>query len=104
MGWLRPGHLIALALLAVLIAGGAITNFFGVFGAKVSEPKRLAACFDHHHVNLDSVTSIIGDPNTLLSSLGGRPDERALRTELRRARVEGREEHAVLTCIRKVTR
>ena len=51
-----------------------------------------------------SVTSIIGDPNTLLSSLGGRPDERALRTELRRARVEGREEHAVLTCIRKVTR
>ena len=52
MGWLRPGHLIVLAVLALLVAGGAITGFFGLFGAKVSEPQRLASCFDHHHVNV----------------------------------------------------
>ena len=104
MGWLRPGHLIVLAVLAVLVAGGAITGFFGLFGAKVSEPQRLASCFDHHHVNVGSVTSIVGDPTTLLSSLGGRPDERALRHELRHARVERNEASAVLTCVRKVTR
>ena len=49
-------------------------------------------------------TSIVGDPATLLSSLGGRPDERALRHELRHARVERNEASAVLTCVRKVTR
>jgi hypothetical protein len=51
-----------------------------------------------------SVTSIVGDPATLLSSLGGRPDERALRHELRHARVESNEASAVLTCVRRVTR
>ena len=50
------------------------------------------------------MTSIVGDPATLLSSLGGRPDERALRHELRHARVERNEASAVLTCVRKVTR
>jgi hypothetical protein len=104
MGWLRPGHLIVLAVLAVVIAGGAITKGFGLFGAKVDEPQRLAACFDHHHVNVGSVTSIVGDPTTLLSSLGGHPDTHALRAELRHARVEGNQARAVLTCVRRITR
>ena len=103
-GWLRPGHLIVLAVLAVLVAGGAITGFFGLFGAKVSEPQRLASCFDHHHVNVGSVTSIVGEPATLLSSSAAAPTSAPYATSYAMRGSKSKLASAVLTCVRRVSR
>jgi hypothetical protein len=104
MGWLRPGHLIIIALLAVLVAGGAITNLFGLLGAKVNEPKRLEACLSHHHVDVGTVAGVVGDPTQLLSAVSGHSGQRELKAELRHAKVESGRARAVVRCVERVTR
>jgi hypothetical protein len=88
----------------VLIAGGAVTHLFGLIGAKVDEPKRLATCLDHHHVDIGSVAGVVGDPTSLLSAVSGHHGEHELKAELRHAKVEGSEAGAVVRCVQKVTR
>ena len=54
---LRPGHWIAIGLIAVLVGSGALSKGFGLLGGDTSKAQRLTTCLDHHGISATSLAT-----------------------------------------------
>ena len=63
---LRPGHWIAIGLIAVLVGSGALSKGFGLLGGDTSQAQRLTTCLDHHGISVTSLATAVGNPAVLL--------------------------------------
>ena len=93
---LRPGHWIAIGLIAVLVGSGGLSKGFGLLGGNASEAQKLTTCLDHRGINAASLATSVGNPAVLL---GGAHvvDQAVKHGELKQP-----EARAVMGCVQKV--
>jgi hypothetical protein len=98
---LRLPHWIAIGAVAVILAGGIPSNWFGLVSSKVSEVERLRACMEKHGAELASIVTTLGEPQEILSKT---PAERehAVHVAEHRHELQRRQGEAVVACARVV--
>ncbi len=95
---LRPGHWIAIGLIAVLVGSGALSKGFGLLGGDASEAQRLTTCLDHRGINVTSLATSVGNPAVLLG--GAHVVDQAVK----HGKLKQPEARAVMACVQKVAR
>jgi hypothetical protein len=102
LGALRLPHFVAIGLVLALLAGGVPSKWFGLVSSRVSQVERLRACLERHSVELASLVTSIGDPQSVLSeSHAARVHD--VHAAERRGRLERREGQAIVACARSVS-
>jgi hypothetical protein len=97
---LRPGHWIALGLVAAVVATGAWTNIFGLLGGNTSQAKRLTACLQHHGVDMTALVTSVGNPTTLLR--GAKDTDQVIHQAAKRGKIKNSDANLVMTCMHHV--
>jgi hypothetical protein len=100
-GALRLPHLLGIGLVVAVLAGGIPSNWFGLASSKISEIERLQACMQKHSVELTTLVTSLGDPQTLLAQTPGQRARR-IRAAERHGHLQEREAHAIEACARTV--
>jgi hypothetical protein len=95
---LRPGHWIAIGLIAVLVGSGTLSKGFGLLGGNTSQAQKLTTCLDHRGINVASLAAAVGNPAVLLG--GAHVVDQAVK----HGKLNGPEARAVMGCVQKVAR
>ena len=95
---LRPGHWIAIGLIAALLGSGAVSKGFGLLGGNATQASRFTSCLDRRGINVASLASAVGNPAVLLG--GAHVVDQAVK----HGKLKGPEAQAVMACVQKVAR
>jgi hypothetical protein len=99
---LRLPHWIAIGAVAVILAGGAPSKWFGLVSSKVSEVERLRSCMAKHGAELASIVTSLGEPQEILSKSPA-AREHEVHVAERRHELQRKQGAAVVACARTVT-
>ena len=100
LGALRPGHWIGLGLVAALIATGAWTNVFGLFGGNTSQGNRLTSCLEHHGVDMTGLVTSVGKSATLMR--GAKDRDQVIHQAAKKGEIKNSDARLVMTCMHRV--
>ena len=101
LGALRLPHWIGLGLVVAALGGGLPSNWYGLVSARVSEVEDLRACLQRHSVELASLVTSIGDPQSLLDATSS-ARKHIVHVAERRDGLKRRQANAVVACARTV--
>jgi hypothetical protein len=94
---LRPGHWIAIGLIAVLVGSGALSKGFGR-RRRHEKAQRLTTCLDHRGISVTSLATSVGNPAVLLG--GAHLVDQAVK----HGKLKQPEARSVMACVQKVAR
>ncbi len=103
LGKLRLPHFIAIGVIAVVLAAGLPSKWFGLVGSEVNQVQRLRTCLERHSVEFVSLLSGIGEAQSLLNKSHAARVHAVHKAE-REGRLQRREGRAIVACARTVSR